>query len=100
MTRVLQTLLLLGGWLLLTAADEPILVPDVSQHTVAVNQDFKGTELLLYGAVMTPEGTRTAGDTDIAVVLEGPERPVVLRQPHPPHRPLLVDRPRQRPITA
>ena len=67
--------------LLLTAARDPVLVPDVSQHTVAITQDFDGADLYLFGAIIPPDGA--AGrqrDYDIAVVLEGPERPIVLRE--------------------
>jgi len=70
---------------LLTAAHEPVLVPDVSQHTVEITQDFTGAELFLYGAILPPDddapkapGARP--DYDIAVVLEGPEQSVLLRE--------------------
>ena len=46
--------------LLLTAARDPILVPEVSQHEVKLQQGFNGTELLLFGALLTPEGTRAS----------------------------------------
>ena len=65
---------------LLMGNADPVLVPDVSQHTVEVNQDFTGTELLLFGAILTPQGSRAGSDYDIVVVLEGPERPIVLRE--------------------
>lgn len=58
----------------------PSLVADVSQHVVAVNQEFAGTQLLLFGALVAPGGGRPPADTDIVVVVEGPERPVVLRE--------------------
>ena len=60
--------------------DVPVLVPDVSQHTIDVRQGFTGTELLLFGAIMTPEGTRAGRDYDIVVVLEGPARQMILRE--------------------
>ena len=66
--------------LLLMGNADPVLVPNVSQHTVEVNQDFTGTELLLFGAILTPEGSRAGSDYDIVVVLEGPEKPIVLRE--------------------
>ena len=66
--------------LLLTGARDPILVPDISQHEVEVRQGFTGTELLLYGAILTPEGQRANGDYDVVVLLEGPTRPIVLRE--------------------
>lgn len=70
----LLCLLLLGG------ARDPILVPEVSQHEVQVRQGFRGTELLLFGAIMTPDGTRAGQDYDIVVVLKGPTRSIVLRE--------------------
>jgi len=65
---------------LLAGARDPILVPEVSQHEVQVRQGFTGTELLLFGAIMTPEGTRAGQDYDIVVVLKGPTRSIVLRE--------------------
>lgn len=70
----LLALLLLGG------ARDPILVPEVSQHEIQVRQGFTGTELLLFGAIMTPEGTRVGRDLDIVVVLKGPTRSIILRE--------------------
>ncbi len=61
-------------------APRPILVPDVSQHEVLLRQGFTGADLLLYGAIMTPEGHRAGRDYDIVVVLEGPTAPMVLRE--------------------
>ncbi len=70
----LLALLLLGG------ARDPILVPEVSQHEVQVRQGFKGAELLLFGAILAPDGTRAGRDYDIVVVLKGPTSPIVLRE--------------------
>jgi uncharacterized protein (TIGR02186 family) len=66
--------------LFLTGARDPILVPEISQHEIQVRQGFKGTELLLFGAILTPEGTRAGQDYDIVVVLKGPTRSIVLRE--------------------
>jgi uncharacterized protein (TIGR02186 family) len=52
----------------------------VSQHEVQVRQGFRGTELLLFGAILTPDGTRAGQDYDIVVVLKGPTRSIVLRE--------------------
>ena len=76
MKRLLALLLLV----LLGAARDPILVPEVSQHEVQVRQGFRGTELLLFGAILTPEGARAGQDYDIVVVLKGPTRSIVLRE--------------------
>lgn len=65
---------------LLIGARDPILVPEVSQHEVDLQQGFTGTELLLFGAVLTPEGSRAAQDYDIVVVLKGPTQSIVLRE--------------------
>lgn len=64
----------------LTGARDPILVPEISQHEVHLQQGFIGTELLLFGAILNPEGTRAAQDYDIVVVLKGPTQGVVLRE--------------------
>jgi len=76
MKRLLAVLALL----LLTGARDPILVPEVSQHEVVVRQGFTGAELLLFGAILSPEGTRAAQDYDIVVVLKGPTSPIILRE--------------------
>jgi uncharacterized protein (TIGR02186 family) len=72
--------LLLLALVLLTGARDPILVPEVSQHEIQVRQGFTGTELLLFGAILTPDGTRAGQDYDIAVVLKGPTQSIVLRE--------------------
>lgn len=65
-----------------TGARDPILVPEVSQHEVVVRTGFTGADLLLYGAVLQPDGTRAAKDGayDIIVVLKGPSQPITLRE--------------------
>lgn len=70
----LLALAMLGG------ARDPILVPEISQHEIQVRQGFTGADLLLFGAILTPEGSRAAGDYDIVVVLEGPVRSIVVRE--------------------
>ena len=71
--------LLLLAWSALTAQREPVLVPEVSQSLIEVRQGFTGARLLLYGAVIDPEGGR-GGDYDIVVVLKGPTEPVRIRE--------------------
>ncbi|MDG6078007.1 hypothetical protein E3U23_02185 [Erythrobacter litoralis] len=58
---------------------DPVLVPEISQHEVQVRQGFTGTELLLYGAVLDPDG-QAARDYAIVVVLKGPSEPIRLRE--------------------
>lgn len=61
-------------------ARDPILVPAVSQDEIQVRQGFTGTELLLYGAILDPDGSRAREDYDIVVVLKGPTEPILLRE--------------------
>ena len=77
---VSQLALVLLAFVTLTAARDPILVPEVSQHEVRVRQGFIGTELLLFGAILDPAGTRAAGGYDVVVVLKGPSEPIRLRE--------------------
>lgn len=72
--------MLLAALVMLTAARDPILVPEVSQHEVRVRQGFIGTELLLFGAILDPAGTRVARGYDVVVVLKGPSEPIRLRE--------------------
>ena len=72
--------LVLLAFVTLTAARDPILVPEVSQHEVRVRQGFTGTELLLFGAILDPAGTRAARGYDVVVVLKGPAEPSRLRE--------------------
>lgn len=76
----MKRLFLLLALLVLGGARDPILVPEVSQHEIQVRQGFTGTELLLFGAILTPEGTRAGQDYDIVVVLKGPTRSIILRE--------------------
>ena len=77
MTRILLALL---AFATLVGARDPILVPEVSQHEVRVRQGFTGTELLLFGAILDPAGTRAARGYDVVVVLKGPTEPIRLRE--------------------
>jgi uncharacterized protein (TIGR02186 family) len=72
--------LLLVALLMLAGARDPILVPEVSQHEVRVRQGFTGTELLLFGAILDPGGTRAGRGYDVVVVLKGPSEPIRLRE--------------------
>jgi len=60
--------------------NDPILVPEVSQHNIVLRQGFTGTELLLYGAVLDPRGRRAESGYDIVIVLKGPTEPIRLRE--------------------
>ncbi|MDE2562386.1 MAG: TIGR02186 family protein [Sphingomonadales bacterium] len=76
----MRALFLLAAALLFGAARDPILVPEISQHEIQVRQGFTGANLLLFGAILNPEGSRAAQDYDIVVVLKGPVQSIRLRE--------------------
>ena len=55
-------------------------MPEVSQHEIRVRQGFTGTQLLLYGAILDPDGRRARRPYDIVVVLKGPTEPILVRE--------------------
>jgi uncharacterized protein (TIGR02186 family) len=59
---------------------EPRLVPQVSNSNIEIRYSFSGEELLLYGAIVYPDGRPPEGATDIAVVIKGPTEPIVVRE--------------------
>lgn len=59
---------------------DPILVPEISQHEVQVRQGFTGTQLLLYGAILDPDGSRATSDYDMVVILRGPGEAIRVRE--------------------
>jgi uncharacterized protein (TIGR02186 family) len=61
-------------------AREPILVPDVSQRQIDIVYSFTGAELLLFGAILYPDGRFPQRDADIAVVLKGPSERILVRE--------------------
>jgi len=75
-----RLLLLALAFLTLTAQRDPVLVPAVSQSRIEVRQDFTGTELLLYGAILDPQGRRATEPYDIVVVLKGPTEAMLVRE--------------------
>lgn len=79
MRAALATMLPLCAFLL-SAADAPQLVPDVSQREVEIQYSFTGADLLLFGAIVYPDGRRPTKPADIVVVLKGPEQSVIMRE--------------------
>lgn len=67
--------LLLSG-----AAGEPTLVPDVSQREIDIQYSFTGADLLLFGAIVYPDGRRPDQPADIVVVLKGPDQSIMIRE--------------------
>ncbi len=64
----------------LPAVASPLLVPDVSQHRIDLVSGFTGEQLLLFGAIAYPGGRVPKGQIDIAVVIEGPRKPITVRE--------------------
>jgi uncharacterized protein (TIGR02186 family) len=61
-------------------AGEPVLVPDVSQREIEIRYSFSGAELLLFGAILYPQGRVPTDKADIAVVLRGPTQSIIVRE--------------------
>jgi uncharacterized protein (TIGR02186 family) len=61
-------------------ASKPVLVPDVSDRQVQIVYSFTGADLLLFGAILYPQGRAPATPADIAVVLKGPTQSILLRE--------------------
>jgi uncharacterized protein (TIGR02186 family) len=73
-------LLLLALAPLVMAARAPMLVPDVSQREVEIQYSFTGAELLLFGAIVYPDGKAPQRPADIVVVLKGPDQSITMRE--------------------
>lgn len=61
-------------------AGKPVLVPDVSDRKVEIIYSFTGADLLLFGAILYPQGRAPDHPADIAVVLKGPTQSVLVRE--------------------
>ena len=57
-----------------------MLVPDISARQVQIRYSFSGAQLLLFGAVVYPGGRPPDRQVDIAVVLRGPDQPILVRE--------------------
>lgn len=74
--------LLLAAMLLAApaSAQEPALVPDISARNVEIRYSFTGAQLLLFGAIVYPNGRAPDKVPDIAVVLRGPTEAILIRE--------------------
>ena len=79
MIRLLLSLLLMLSPAAVMAA-EPKLVPDVSQRNIRIQSGFTGADMLLFGAIIYPQGVTPEGRIDVAVVLRGPGQAITLRE--------------------
>ena len=80
MSARLASILVAAAAPLLIGAAKPELVPDVSSRQVQIRYTFSGAQLLLFGAVVYPDGRVPEQPVDIAVVLRGPVQPILLRE--------------------
>ena len=68
------------SWLALAAAAPTTLITDLSQGRIDINTTFKGTDLLVFGAIQYPAGAVPDAAPDIAIVVRGPTEPVTVRR--------------------
>lgn len=78
--RLLRTCLALMIAPALIGASRPILVPEVSQRQIDIVYSFTGAEVLLFGAIVYPDGRAPDRLPDIAVTLRGPVQSVLMRE--------------------
>ena len=79
-TRLLRGVLLALIAPLALGQAEPRLVPEVSNSQIEIRYSFSGEQLLLYGAIVYPNGRPPEGQTDIVVAIKGPLEPIVVRE--------------------
>jgi uncharacterized protein (TIGR02186 family) len=72
--------LALGLWLALVGAAPIRLITQLSQARIEINTTFRGSEMLVFGAIQYPQGSVPDAPPDIAVVVRGPSAPVTVRQ--------------------
>lgn len=58
----------------------PRLVPAVDQEQIEIIYSFTGAELMVYGAILYPNGEIPDDPIDIVVVLKGPEQSILVRE--------------------
>jgi uncharacterized protein (TIGR02186 family) len=72
--------ILFGAAPIVAHAQNPVLVPEVSQNKIEIVYSFTGENLLLYGAVLYPGGRVPSENADIVVVIRGPSESIVVRE--------------------
>ena len=58
----------------------PTLVTECSPDRVSIRGDFNGAQLLCFGAITYPPGTRNQSEADVVVVVKGPPESIILRE--------------------
>jgi len=72
--------ILIGLAPLLMAQNQPRLVPDISARSIEIRYSFTGAQLLLFGAILYPDGRVPKNPADVIVVLKGPVEPILVRE--------------------
>ena len=67
-------------WLALAGAAPVRLITDISQNRIDIVYTFKGTELLVFGAIQYPRGSVPDERPGLAVVVRGPADPITIRK--------------------
>ena len=65
---------------LLIGAAEPRLVPDVSEQKIGIAYSFTGADLLLFGAIVYPDGVPPGPPPDVVVAIKGPSEAFLVRE--------------------
>lgn len=76
----MRTLLLVLALVLGTGAAPTMLISDLSQARIEITTTFRGTDLLVYGAIQYARGAVPEDAPDIAVVVRGPAAPLTVRR--------------------
>ena len=66
--------------LVLGGTSKPVLVPDVSARSIEIRYSFAGAQLLLFGAIVYPDGRIPKQRPDVVVVIKGPAEPIIVRE--------------------
>ncbi len=77
---MLRALILLLLAPLVMAQAKPVLVPDISAREIQIRYSFTGAQLLLFGAIVYPDGRAPSESAEIVVVLRGPVEPILVRE--------------------
>ena len=62
------------------AAAPTLLITDLSQARIDIDTQFKGADLLVFGAIQYPRGSVPDEPPQIAIVVRGPPQPVTIRK--------------------
>ena len=77
---MLRLLVIALGLLATPALGQSALVSDLSRRQIEIRYSFAGADLLLFGAIDRPDNADPDARIDIAVVVRGPEIPIVVRK--------------------